>query len=108
MPLSTNSLQLWSAALSTDLNTQLGASVLATFNAEEALIDRATAVKNTTKIFNNKTTIEGAPITNQKASGRCWLFAAGNVLRLPLMEKFNLKEFQFSQSYWFFYDKLEK
>lgn len=106
--LSVSNLSTWTDSLSQDLTTQLGSSVLATFNAEEALIDRATAIKNTTKVFNTSVSTEGAPVTNQKASGRCWLFASGNVLRLPIMEKFELKEFQFSQSYWFFYDKLEK
>lgn len=108
MPLSISALDLWSASMTTDIHTQLGATVLANYNADDALIDRATAIKNTTKIFNTKVAVEGAPVTNQRASGRCWLFAAGNVLRLPLMAKLNLKEFQFSQSYWFFYDKLEK
>lgn len=106
--LSVSSLSSWNQDLVEDFNTQLGSSVLATFNADEALIDRATAIKNSTKVFNVSVSIEGAPITNQKASGRCWLFASGNVLRLPIMEKLELKEFQFSQSYWFFYDKLEK
>lgn len=105
---SVSSLSSWTKEFSNDLNTKLGASVLSTINAEEALIDRATAIKNTTTVFNNSVSVEGAPVTNQKSSGRCWLFASGNVLRLPVMEKFNLKEFQFSQSYWFFYDKLEK
>ena len=108
MPLSVSSLEQWSTTMALDTNTQLGASVLANFNADEALIDRAVAIKNSTKIFNTRVKAEGLPITNQRASGRCWLFAAGNVLRLSLMAKLNLKEFQFSQSYWFFYDKLEK
>ena len=49
-----------------------------------------------------------AKITNQKASGRCWLFAACNVIRLKLMKEYNLETFEFSQSYLFFWDKLEK
>ncbi|GEQ70149.1 hypothetical protein JCM33374_g3825 [Metschnikowia sp. JCM 33374] len=108
MPLSISQLNSWSETIATDLNTQLGATVVSNFNADEALVDRATVIKNSTKVFNTKVAVEGAPVTNQRASGRCWLFAAGNVLRLPLIAKLNLKEFQFSQSYWFFYDKLEK
>lgn len=106
--LAVSSLQAWTHELAQDANTQLGSSVLANFNADEALIDRATAIKNLNKVFNVSVATEGAPVTNQKSSGRCWLFASGNVLRLPVMEKLALKEFQFSQSYWFFYDKLEK
>jgi len=47
-------------------------------------------------------------ITNQKVSGRCWLFTALNVLRTKVVEKYNLKEFEFSQNYLFFWDQLEK
>ncbi|WPK26843.1 hypothetical protein PUMCH_004205 [Australozyma saopauloensis] len=101
-------LSLWTEHLESDQSTQLAASVLANVNADDALIDRATAIKNSTSVFNTSVKVEGAPVTNQKASGRCWLFASGNVLRLHMMEKLSVKEFQFSQSYWFFHDKLER
>lgn len=101
-------LSLWSGEYKTDQATQLAATVLANVNAEDALIDRATDIKNTTSVFNTSIKTEGAPVTNQKSSGRCWLFASGNVLRPHIMEKLSVKEFQFSQSYWFFHDKLER
>ena len=47
-------------------------------------------------------------ITNQKSSGRCWLFSGLNVLRARAIEKYDLGDFQFSQGYLFFYDQLEK
>ena len=47
-------------------------------------------------------------ITDQKSSGRCWLFTGLNVLRAAAIEKYNLGDFQFSQSYSFFWDQLEK
>ncbi len=47
-------------------------------------------------------------ITDQKSSGRCWLFTGLNVLRAAAIEKYDLGDFQFSQSYCFFYDQLEK
>lgn len=48
-------------------------------------------------------------ITAQKQSGRCWLFAALNLLREKVAEKCNLDEkFELSQNYLSFYDKLEK
>ena len=56
--------------------------------------------------FSNKINSKG--ITNQKGSGRCWLFSALNVLRAPIIAKYNLGSFTFSQSYCFFYDQLEK
>lgn len=46
-------------------------------------------------------------ITNQKSSGRCWIFAGLNMLRRDLSFT-NDKDFEFSQSYLFFWDKLER
>jgi len=46
--------------------------------------------------------------TDQKSSGRCWLFTGMNVLRSKMIAKHNLGEFTFSQNYLFFYDQLEK
>lgn len=47
-------------------------------------------------------------ITNQKHSGRCWMFAALNVMRSKMIRDRNLKTAELSQAYLFFYDKLEK
>ncbi|CAF4802857.1 unnamed protein product [Pieris macdunnoughi] len=59
-------------------------------------------------VYNIKVESEGKPVTNQENSGRCWLFAALNVMRLPFMKKYGLEEFEFSQSYLFFWDKIER
>ena len=47
-------------------------------------------------------------VTSQKKSGRCWVFAGLNLLRAGAMRKMKLKDFQFSQNYTFFWDKLER
>ena len=47
-------------------------------------------------------------VTHQKASGRCWGFAGLNLMRISLSEKYNLKDFEFSQNYFMFCDKIEK
>ena len=47
-------------------------------------------------------------ITNQKSSGRCWLFTGLNVLRAKMIDKYELPGFEFSQNYNSFYDLLEK
>jgi bleomycin hydrolase len=52
--------------------------------------------------------IETPEATNQKASGRCWLFAGLNTLRLLAIKKMNLENFELSQAYMMFWDKLEK
>ena len=46
--------------------------------------------------------------TDQKSSGRCWLFTGLNVLRAKMISTHNLGSFTFSQNYIFFYDQLEK
>jgi len=48
------------------------------------------------------------PATDQKASGRCWGFAGLNLMRLKVVENLDLPNFEFSQNYFMFYDKLEK
>ena len=47
-------------------------------------------------------------ITDQKSSGRCWLFTGLNVLRAKMITKYDLPEFEFSQNYNSFYGLLEK
>lgn len=47
-------------------------------------------------------------ITAQLQSGRCWIFAALNIMREIVTEKCGMKEFELSQNYLAFYDKLEK
>ena len=51
--------------------------------------------------------IETLPVANQLASGRCWIFAGCNILRERIAKKYNLEEFELSQNYVAFYDKLE-
>ncbi|MGM0603670.1 MAG: aminopeptidase C [Bacillota bacterium] len=54
--------------------------------------------------------IEVGKVTNQKKSGRCWIFAALNNIRYSISKKLNIKnhDFELSQSYTMFWDKLEK
>ena len=48
------------------------------------------------------------PVTNQKQSGRCWMFAALNTFRHKFINEFKTEDFEFSQAYTFFWDKYEK
>lgn len=73
----------------------------------DAAISRK-ALEETQHVFNYKIEAEGKPVTNQKSSGRCWLFAALNVIRLPFIKHHNLDDFEFSQGYLFFWDKIER
>lgn len=47
-------------------------------------------------------------VSNQKASGRCWMFAALNTFRHKLISDFKLENFELSQAQTFFWDKYEK
>ncbi len=47
-------------------------------------------------------------VTNQARSGRCWLFAGLNLLRVGAMRKMGLKDFEFSQNHAMFWDKIER
>ena len=58
--------------------------------------------------FNFDINIKTLPAANQRASGRCWLFAATNVCREIIAKKCHLSNFELSQSYLAFYDRLEK
>ena len=56
--------------------------------------------------FSNRVPNKG--ITNQKQSGRCWMFSGFNVLRNKMIQQYNLGAFELSENYLFFYDQLEK
>ena len=58
--------------------------------------------------FTFSTHLDDWKVTNQRKSGRCWLFAALNMLRVPAMKKMNVKEFEFSQNWAMFWDKFER
>ena len=57
-------------------------------------------------LFNHE--LETLPVTNQKSSGRCWLFAALNLFREIANKKLNMEQFELSQNYIAYWDKLEK
>ena len=47
-------------------------------------------------------------ISDQKSSGRCWMFSGMNVLRANFAKRTDSLRVEFSQAYLFFYDQLEK
>ena len=58
--------------------------------------------------FSFSTKLDDWSVTNQRKSGRCWLFATLNLFRVGAMKKMSLKEFEFSQSHLHFWDKFER
>lgn len=67
---------------------------------------RHDVVKDDEHVFSIK--LDDWSVTNQKSSGRCWMFAALNLFRVGAMKKLKVKDFEFSQNYTLFWDKLEK
>jgi len=63
-------------------------------------------IKDHNELFSHKIKTKG--ITNQKSSGRCWLFAGLNIMRPAVIQKHKLNKFEFSQPYLQFWDKMEK
>ena len=53
-------------------------------------------------------TVDTGKVSDQKHSGRCWLFSALNTLRTDFAIKHNIKDFELSQNYLSFWDRLEK
>lgn len=86
----------------TDVYRRLALSALSAANPRDILTSREAKIADQ-QIYNIKIPFEGAPITNQRNSGRCWLFAATNVFRVALMQKYNLESFELSQAWLFFW-----
>ncbi|KAI0256108.1 peptidase C1B bleomycin hydrolase [Lactifluus subvellereus] len=105
--LSLKSVSDWEAAAAASAKTRLARAILSHSNLSNALVRREPFIADV-HVFNTELDFKTGPITNQKSSGRCWLFSTTNVLRYEIMKKLNLKEFQLSQSYLFFWDKLNK
>lgn len=105
--LSISEVQHWSHSLLQDPKNRLAVRAF-TANPANAILSSRAARLHDIQTFNVTIPLEGSPVTNQRASGRCWLFAATNVFRVALMRKYSLKDFELSQAYLFFWDKLEK
>ncbi|KAH7099214.1 peptidase C1B bleomycin hydrolase [Auriculariales sp. MPI-PUGE-AT-0066] len=87
--------------------TSLARTIFSHSDLKSTLIARPAAIADS-HVFNTSVPFRSGPITNQKSSGRCWLFATTNILRYDIMQSLKLDDFQLSQSYLFIYDKLEK
>ncbi|QIW97296.1 hypothetical protein AMS68_002814 [Peltaster fructicola] len=94
-------------AILQDSKNRLGLSALSTHAISDVLKRPSTIVRDT-QAFNVAIPHEGTPVTNQRSSGRCWIFAATNVFRIAIMQKYNIEQFELSQAYLFFWDKVEK
>ena len=95
----------WTESYEQDSQRQLAALALSKSNMNDLAFRPAAGNLLRQKFSVNVKTMEA---TNQKSSGRCWLFAATNVLRERIAQKCNMEKFELSQSYLAFFDKFER
>ena len=104
-PITSELLARWSADYNADERRQLATLALAKHDVNEVAFVSAGAQAMRQKFSLEIKTLE---VTNQMSSGRCWLFAATNVLREAIAHDLNLEKFELSQSYLAFWDKFER
>ncbi|XP_052716298.1 bleomycin hydrolase-like [Crassostrea angulata] len=92
---------------SADPKNRLAQNVCYTANPKQILKNQS-SLNNQVHVFSCKVPTEGKPMSNQKASGRCWIFACLNAMRCSVMPSLQCDELEFSQNYLFFWDKLER
>lgn len=104
-PLTTSQVSDLHQAFGADPVLRRTQNAIARVSVDDLAIDHQLATSLTTTVSNR---IDDWKVTNQKKSGRCWLFAALNLLRAGAKEKLDVKEFEFSQNYAMYFDKLER
>ena len=93
----------------------------ATYEANPKFVAMENAISHNgllTSLEKRSATVENTPVfsldltkdkvSDQKASGRCWMFAALNTFRHKMIAGFQLEDFELSQAHTFFWDKYEK
>jgi bleomycin hydrolase len=88
-----------------DAHTRAMYNAITSNNVKKLALNRD-ILRQHNEFFSDKVKVKG--VTNQKSSGRCWLFAALNSLRPAVIDKHKFSNFEFSQNYLAFWDKMEK
>jgi len=105
--LSKSFLDASSKAFSSDPKNKLACNALTASDWEKVVGNNA-EIRSINHSYSKKL-LPDMKSTSQRQSGRCWLFAVLNVMRRDMQKKYKLDDdFELSQTYLFFYDKLEK
>ncbi|MBA2639773.1 MAG: C1 family peptidase [Nocardioidaceae bacterium] len=80
-------------------------NAVATTSVDEVALDRAVVTATDHSVSH---LLDDWNATDQKKSGRCWLFAGANLLRVGAARALGVRDFEFSQNHLLFWDKLEK
>ena len=104
-PITEAQLSAWNESYENDQRYQLAALALSKTNMADVAFVASAANGLRQKFSVDIKTLE---VANQKSSGRCWIFAATNVLRERIAQRCGLEKFELSQSYLAFWDKFER
>ena len=86
--LDTSVFSKWEDRLLSDPKNQLALSAFTQENMLNLIRRREAVINDGLHLFSDKIEVEGKPVTNQRSSGRCWLFASTNVMRVGMMNKY--------------------
>jgi bleomycin hydrolase len=89
-----------------DANTKALQNAILTHKDLRSMAENSEVAGKVDHFFKYRVNVTG--ITNQKSSGRCWMFTSMNVLRPRVIAKYDLKDFDFSHNYLYFWDIFEK
>jgi bleomycin hydrolase len=103
--LSVDRLERFDRAFAADPKNMLALNAVTGGKLQEVARSRE-AVVRAERTFSH--VVKTGQITDQKQSGRCWMFAGLNVFRVEAMRRLDVEQFEFSQNYLMFFDKLEK
>lgn len=110
--ISAPALQAMGKKFASDSKNEIVMNAMVNTDIHKVIQRRSLLPENNHHLFSHKLSTDAvsSKASNQKASGRCWLFAALNVMRAPASKKIGADEscFEFSQAYLCFWDKLEK
>jgi|SRR5579859_4673752 len=78
----------WESRLLSDPKNQLALNAFTQGDPLKLIRKREVVVADGVHLFSEQIEVEGRPVTNQRSSGRCWLFASTNVMRVGVMKKY--------------------
>ena len=104
-PVTREQLKCWTKKYRADAVRQLAAHALSATELKDVAYSQQAANRMHQRF---SLELETLPVTNQQHSGRCWLFAATNVIREAVAKACNLENFELSQSWLAFWDKFER
>ncbi len=88
-----------------DPRARFAQNAVTTTDVHQIALDRRVVTSLDPSVSNQ---LDTWPVANQKKSGRCWLFSGLNFLRSHVIDELKVENFEFSQNYLHFFDKLEK